>query len=121
VWEQSFAWSDLKYVVRSGNEAMRGVLKALALISILPMSFYLLWLNSSRKEEIPGGGAAKKFFFIYTLVYILLSFYITGVLTHPLEQYLYVINFVAILILIPKVAPKFEVTEFKLGKWATYT
>jgi hypothetical protein len=78
-------------------------------------------LNSSRKEEIPGGGAAKKFFFIYTLVYILLSFYITGVLTHPLEQYLYVINFVAILILIPKVAPKFEVTEFKLGKWATYT
>ena len=45
---------------------------------------------------------------MYTVLYIFLSFLVTGVFVHPPEQYLYLVNLAAMLWLISRLSVTFE-------------
>jgi hypothetical protein len=68
-----------------------------------------------------GYERVKAFFVRYTLLYIFLSFLITGVSVHPPEQYLYIVNFAVILFMLPKAKGDFEVYENKPKAWLKAT
>jgi hypothetical protein len=116
VWDQSFVTDRLDFVVeQGGSQATILYFKLMALAAILAVAAIALWQNH-RGASSTG---VKRFFILYTSLYIFLSFLITGILEHPAEQYLYVLNFMAILFLISKADGGFSVYEFRPGRWLT--
>jgi hypothetical protein len=60
-------------------------------------------------------------FVLYLGVYTFLSFLLTGIYVHPIEQYLYVVNIAAILFILPSLHDTFEVREESSTRWAVTT
>jgi hypothetical protein len=50
-----------------------------------------------------------------------LSFLLTGIYVHPIEQYLYLVNIAVILFISPALQNSFEVKAESPGKWAITT
>jgi hypothetical protein len=120
VWQQSFVTDRLDFIIKDGGTASSiFYFKAIALVAILAVFAYLLFRNYSQKarEHDAGYAIVRGFFIAYTLLYIFLSFLITGVFVHPLEQYLYLFNFVVILFLFSLTSGNFNVYEYNAGKW----
>jgi hypothetical protein len=118
VWDQSFVTSKMKEVIDGGgSESVILLFKLLAILGILGVTVYgLRKLYSSEFLETPRRTIAT-FFALYTGLYIFLSFLVTGYLTHPPEQYLYIVNLVAILWLLSRTEATFEVRAFRMGRW----
>lgn len=119
VWDQSFVPEKMDHIIKlGGSEAMVFGFRLLAILSILAVAAYILWRNASTRGESLVATTTKHFFILHTALYIFLSFLITGILVHPPEQYLYVLNLLVILYLIPRVnGGDVQVREFKVGKW----
>ncbi len=117
VWDQSFVTDRLDFIVEAGGSVTTiFYFKLMAIAAILAVAVWLFSRNASR-EALPAD-TTKRFFIFFTASYIFLSFLITGVYVHPIEQYLYVINLVVILLLLPRADGKLEISEFKLRRWA---
>ena len=61
--------------------------------------------------------AARSIFVLYMGAYILLSFLLTGILVHPIEQYLYLLNVIAILIVSARMHEPFALRDEKSSTW----
>lgn len=84
-------------------------------VLILLVAFYWLRRLSTRSEL-----TFKELLSFYTWffgLYILLSIIITGAFfsTHRIEQYLYIVNFAAVLYFIPRLKPDFNPLQIKWG------
>lgn len=124
VWDQSFVTDRLDFVLKSGG-ALSTIftIKLIALVAMIAVAVLILTWNYSAAKERAGEtneGLVKRFFILYAGLYIFLSFLITGIYTHPPEQYLYVINLVVILILISRAAGGFEVYENRPQAWIRF-
>ena len=62
-------------------------------------------------KSLDGGPFLNRFFILYTVLYIFLSFLVTGVFIHPPEQYLYMLNLVVILFLFSQPRQAFETRQ----------
>lgn len=100
VWDQSFVTDRFDFITEAGESpALIFLFKAVAIVAILLVTARILYQNFATKGDI-GRSVVGESFVLYTALYIFLSFLVTGVLVHPLEQYLYVLNFVVIILLV---------------------
>ncbi|MGC1241226.1 MAG: hypothetical protein WA874_06550 [Chryseosolibacter sp.] len=118
VWDQSFVTRRFDFV--TGNDAASTIFlfKAMAIVVILMVAARALNRNYSSPKGTPDHYLfLKEFFILYTGLYIFLSFLITGIFVHPAEQYLYIINFLVIVFLIPRTTGDFEIYESRPIVW----
>ena len=117
VWEQSFVTDRFDFIVNGGGSASTiFYFKAIALIAILAVCARVLFKNFSATTTQGHSAYVRQFFILYTLLYIFLSFLVTGVFAHPLEQYLYLLNLVVILFLFRQTRGDFKVYEYNAGR-----
>jgi hypothetical protein len=98
--------------------------KLIAIVAVLMVAIRALLVNYSAKPADFSRrpyAHVKEFFILYTALYIFLSFLVTGIWTHPPEQYLYVANLVVILYLILGVPQIFSIREDKPQAWLFVT
>ena len=122
VWDQSFINDRFDFILENGGPATTVTyFKLLAFVAILFVGTFVLVRNYSSEVKRMGVSysVVKEFFILYAAVYILLSLLITGVFVHPLEQYLYVLNLLAIVFLISRANGSFEVSANKPVIWLT--
>ena len=65
--------------------------------------------------------SVKSIFIIYLGLYTFLSFLLTGITVHPIEQYLYLINIAVILFVLPSLKDNFKLTKESPERWMTAT
>lgn len=120
VWEQSFVTERFRFDLTPQASAwVIPLFKGVALLAVLLLSGYCLWKNARRAEAWQTETGTKNIFLMYTGLYIAFSFLMTGVLVHPPEQYLYLVNLLVIGYLIPKTTGVFKVGEVRPVRWAT--
>jgi hypothetical protein len=125
VWDQSFVTDRFDFITASGGRTTTILLfKSIALAAIILVGGLIILANYSpaqAKEPAADYRVAQNFFILYFLLYILLSFLVTGIFVHPLEQYLYVLNFIAILVMLPRVKGTFDSSTVVPVRWAQLT
>ena len=117
LWDQSFATEKLDLIIKEGDTANTVlVFQVLAAISII--AFILIMLTRYFRSTYTYS-EVRSIFIISLVIYTFLSFLLTGIYTHPIEQYLYIINIVLILFLVPSITNNFNVIDEPPGKWIT--
>jgi hypothetical protein len=108
VWQQSFIPEKLSSLAELGaNTYWITAVRVLSITLILAMSVYA-FLKHYRIAEVERSRTFKDIrttFVLYSGVYIILSFLVTGLTIHPVEQYLYVLNTIVFLFAINTEAP----------------
>ena len=119
VWDQTFVDDRFDFILESGGSAaMIFYFKLIAILAIVGVAFHTLRRNYSLTHgEDRANGRVREFFLLYFGLYILLSFLVTGIYVHPLEQYLYIINMLVIIVLISRSDIAFSVTESRPRRW----
>lgn len=119
VWDQSFVTDRLAFVLeQGGSDDVIFYFKLAAIAAVLLVAGLALRQNysaSNRMEVAPK--SVREFFILYTGLYIFLSFLVTGVLNHPVEQYLYIVNLLIVLNILSKVKGTFAVCEDGSERW----
>ncbi|WP_020528043.1 hypothetical protein [Flexithrix dorotheae] len=125
VWDQSFELERLQknYTdLVEGNPDFAASLVQLLVLVIIIFQFGIVLVkyfilkpvntNFSRME-------VKGFFMSHFAIYLILSLLITGALisTYRIEQYLYLVNYLIIMIILPKLSPVFSPRVIKPSKW----
>lgn len=121
VWQQTFVTDRFDFILESGGTVKTiYYFKLFAILAILLVAITVILRNSLSfaNNAMEGNGREiKSFFFLYTLLYLFLSFLVTGIYTHPPEQYLYVLNLTVIFWLLPGVNHEFEPRKIRPAKW----
>jgi hypothetical protein len=119
VWQQSFVTERFDFIVEGGGPASIAVfMKVISIAAILLVAAVAIRKNYLSGVQIPDRAASLKVFFIlYTALYILLSFLVTGLFVHPLEQYLYIVNLIAVLLLLSRGPAVFEARAERSRMW----
>lgn len=117
VWDQTFSIEKIDGIYSKLLEgdavAAAWIIKIGVLSLIVIYTSYFLFkyqLNKAGDEIRYSVQEVKSFFFSHFALYTLFSLIITGALisTYRIEQYLYIVNFVIILLAIPKLTPVFS-------------
>ena len=123
VWDQSFVTDRFDFILESGGSSTTILyFKLIAIVSILVVFVVTL---TGQYSAMPHTGETesyrriKQFFILYAGLYIFLSFLVTGIVVHPPEQYLYILNMIVILILISKTHGSFAIEEHRPLTWLT--
>lgn len=127
VWQQSFVVTRLQKtyegIMDSGVLGFAQTIQWLALVLII-MCFIWLFIRYYKNAKTPFAGydyaAARSFFIIHFSLYIVLSLLITGAVIsgYRIEQYLYIVNLVIILLTLPRLKPYFKAEGIKDNHWA---
>lgn len=126
VWDQSFVLKDLQ---QNYSKLVSGDVETIVLIVQL-VAFFLLILQTgyvliryhyTQKNNLLQYSSkdVKTFFLSYFGIYIVYTLLITGAVisTYRIEQYLYIVNYIIILIALPKLNPVFESKGINPKKW----
>jgi len=117
LWNQSFVSKKLQFLLEiGGSESTIFSFQALSLISIIIVG--VVFFSRFYKESYDIR-SVKTIFFSFFGLYIFLSFLLTGMYSHPIEQYLYLVNTVIIVLLLPRVNETFNISEERPKKWLT--
>ena len=120
MWQQNFEWERIQstYVklLATDDQSVYNLVIYGSLLLTLVMGVY--WVIKFRKTSAFSFGEVRKFFFGHWLLYILLSYIVTGAIisTYRIEQYLYLINFFVILLLINRATAEFKPEPFSFRK-----
>jgi len=120
MWQQNFEWERIQstYVklLATDDQSVYNLVIYGSLILTLAMGIY--WVAKFRKTSAFSFEEVRKFFFGHWLLYITLSYIVTGAIisTYRIEQYLYLINFFVILMLINRANAEFKPELFSFGK-----
>ena len=126
VWDQSFVMKDLQEnfskLVAGDTETLAETVQIIALLLILLQTGYVLVkYHYTQKNGLVQYSArdVKVFFMSHFAIYIIYSLLITGafISTYRIEQYLYIVNFIIIIIALPRLNPVFETKGIAVGKW----
>jgi cell division protein FtsW (lipid II flippase) len=96
----------------------------LAMLAIALMAIVVLYekLRGVVNKTIADKAlAVNRLFILSTGVYLFLSFLVRGRYRHPLEQYLYILNLVVVLLLIPRLHDPFEIRNDRPRRWFALT
>ena len=115
LWDQSFVAGKLDFIISDGGTPETVFLfQILAAISILAYMIIMLTLYFRSAYSYSN---IKTIFLISLGIYTFLSFLLTGIYVHPLEQYLYIINIGVILLLLPSIRDNFKLVEESPLRW----
>jgi hypothetical protein len=121
VWEQSFVSDRFDFLLEAGKtDSTVFLFKLMAITAIIAVGVVTLARNHSSAAISETGDRSpvvKQFFVLYTVLYIFLSFLVTGLFVHPVEQYLYLVNLVVVLFLISAKGSAGHVYESKPRAW----
>jgi len=115
LWQQSFINKPLAFLVElGGNENTKLSFRVISFVTIAAVAafMFLRFYKASYTYQ-----SVRTIFFFYIGSYTFLSFLATGILSHPIEQYLYLVNIAAILFLLPSVNNTFAVQPEQPKKW----
>ncbi len=127
VWEQSFEverLSDTYSKLMSGDvSTIAKGLQIAALILILAQGAYVLtkYYFSHKGNTLQYNAKDTRVFFLSHFgIYMIFSWLITGAIVsgYRIEQYLYLVNYAVILLVLPKLHPEFKPREINATKWA---
>ena len=117
LWDQSFVADKLDFVFKLGGSSETVFLfQALSLIAILLGAAIMLMRFLRSVYDYTD---VRSIFVIYLGTYAFLSFLLTGILVHPIEQYLYLVNIAVILVVLPSLHDNFKLTVESPAKWVT--
>ena len=115
LWQQSFINKTLDFLIElGGNENTKLSFRIISFVTIVAVAafMFLRFYKASYTYQ-----SVRTIFFFYIGSYTFLSFLATGILNHPIEQYLYLVNIAAILFLLPSVNNTFAVQQEQPKKW----
>ena len=119
LWDQSFVASKLTFILtQDGNEETIFLFQGISLLAIVVCMVIMLAKYHLQQYDF---ASVKSIFILYLGLYTFLSFLLTGIYVHPVEQYLYLVNIAVILFISPALQNNFEVKEESPGKWAITT
>lgn len=119
LWDQSFVADKLDFILKlGGSSGTISLFQVISLISIL-LGAAIMLTTFLRPEY--NYKEVRSIFIVYLGIYAFLSFLLTGILVHPIEQYLYLVNIVVILVVLPSLHDNFKLTVESPGKWVTAT
>lgn len=119
LWDQSFVTEKLDHIIKEGGTAQTvTVFQVLAAISIVA---YIIIILTRYYRANYSYSDVRSIFLISLGIYTFLSFLLTGIYTHPVEQYLYLVNIAVILFLLPSIKNNFEVVEESPSRWLSAT
>lgn len=127
VWDQSFTMEKLQRnyanLLSSGSDAFAQFIQLLALGLIVAHTIYILvQYHYRRSDELVSysGKDVKVFFISHFGIYLLFSWLITGAIvsTHRIEQYLYIVNYIIVLLMLPRLKPVFVTRDVDGRRWA---
>ena len=119
IWDQSFVADKLKFLLELGGDER--TIFTVQVISILSISFFILIVFVKCYRRLYSDVAVKAIFALYFGLYIFLSFLLTGIYRHPIEQYLYLVNMAVILFVVSSLTGNFELSEDLPAKWLITT
>lgn len=115
LWDQSFVAGKLDFIINDGGTPETVFLfQILAAVSIL---VYMIIMLTRYFRAAYSYSDIKTIFLISLGIYTFLSFLLTGIYVHPLEQYLYIINIGVILLLLPSIRDNFKLVEESPLRW----
>jgi hypothetical protein len=115
LWQQSFINKPLDFLIElGGNENTKLSFRLISFVTIAAVAtlMFLRFYKATYTYQ-----SVRTIFFFYIGSYSFLSFLATGILSHPIEQYLYLVNIAAILFLLPSVNNTFAVQPEQNKKW----
>lgn len=115
MWQQNFEWDRIQQTyVKLLSSDDQGVYKLVQFGSLfLTLFMGIYWIKKFKQSDGRAFREVKVFFFGHWLLYITLSYLITGafISVYRVEQYLYLVNFIAIFLLIQRANPVFQPKE----------
>jgi magnesium-transporting ATPase (P-type) len=115
IWNQSFITDKLGFLLTlGGSEVTIFTFQWMSILSILMTAVIVLVMYYRPGYDYR---AVRFIFVLYLGLYTFLSFLLTGIITHPIEQYLYLVNMAIILVLLPRVQNGFEPKADSPRKW----
>lgn len=117
IWDQSFVTEKLNFVFAlGGTTATIFWFQVISLVSIVLVAVVIFTKFNRSHYDF---SSVKYIFIIYLGLYIFLSFLLTGIEVHPIEQYLYLVNIAIILFVLPSLNDNFKASEESPVKWIT--
>jgi hypothetical protein len=125
VWQQSFVTDRFDFLLEAGQPVttifyfkLAGIL-SIGLMATLALYGYFRSIKN--KTLANDSRVVKNLFILYTGVFLFLSFLVTGFYRHPPEQYLYILNVIAVLLLMPRLHDPFETKNPGAKTWSALT
>lgn len=115
LWDNSFVADKLDFILELGGDD--GTIFNVQLIAIASILIFILVAFLKYYRALYSYTSVKTIFILYLGVYTFLSFLLTGIYTHPIEQYLYLVNIAVILVALPHLKDNFELDEERPQKW----
>ena len=120
MWQQNFEWERVQktYVKLLATDS-QGVYNLVIYGSLfLTLVIGIYWVVKFKNSTALSFGDVRNFFFGHWLLYITLSYLVTGAIisTYRVEQYLYLVNFFVILLLTNRDNSIFQPQPFNFGK-----
>ena len=105
IWDQSFIPDKLTSLLSAGGTpGWIAFLRVVSLAIVLMMAILFFWIDQRHSTlRVPYDAKVTQYvFLVYLGVYTFFSFLVTGVYRHPAEQYLYIVNIAAFLLILTK-------------------
>jgi len=119
LWDQSFIAEKMDHILKLGGTTETIFwFQVIALIAIVVGALIFLTKFNRARQDF---SSVKSIFIIYLGLYTFLSFLLTGITVHPIEQYLYLINIAVLLFVLPSVNDNFKLTMESPVRWMTAT
>ncbi len=115
LWDQSFVTEKLDFILELGGTGE--TIFSFQAISLVAIAFCAAILLTKFNRSHYDFSSVRSIFIIYLGVYTFLSFLLTGITVHPIEQYLYLINIAVILFILPSLRDNFVPTQEFPRKW----
>jgi len=115
LWHNSFVADKLTFILELGGSGDTIVwvqtMAAVAIILSLLIVFFKYYRASYTYDSV------RMILILYLVLYTFLSFLLTGIFVHPIEQYLYLVNIAIIVFAIPYLKNNFEIHEGRPSVW----
>jgi hypothetical protein len=119
LWDQSFVTEKLNFILKlGGTEGTIFWFRIISLVAIIGAGVIILTKHNRSHHDF---SSVKSIFMIYLGLYTFLSFLLTGLEVHPIEQYLYLVNIAIILVVLPSLEDNFISTEDSPITWMAAT
>jgi hypothetical protein len=109
LWDQSFVTEKLDFIIKEGGTSETVFI--FQILAALSIALYVIMMLSRYFRSSYTFSDVRSIFLISLGVYTFLSFLLTGIYVHPIEQYLYLVNIAVILFLVPSISDNFELVD----------
>ncbi len=115
LWDNSFVAEKLTFLLELGGD--EGTILTFQLIAAVSVAAYVLIIFLKYYKTLYSYTSVRSIFIFCLGLFTFLSFLLTGIYSHPIEQYLYLVNLAVILVALPYLKSNFEFHEGRPLKW----